>query len=135
MPRSKSKLTSYKESRIYCAVISALTGFFVIMGCLFLFSAVISKIDAPPALITVMSTISLCVGAYVGGFTGAKKRRKNGMLMGLLTGAVIFAAIFIISIIFAKTAITFTAASKLLLTVVFGAVGGIVGVNSKIKRY
>ena len=134
MPKKPQRL-NIKETRIYCAVISALTGFLVIMGCLFVFSALLAKVDAPPVLVAVMSTISLCAGAYAGGFTSAKKRRKNGMLVGIITGAVMFATIFLVSIICAKTAINLTAASKLILTLIFGAVGGIVGVNSRHRKY
>lgn len=135
MARNKKEISNFKETKIYCTLTAVLIGFLSIMGCLFIFSIVISKIDAPSVLVTVMSTISLGIGAYFGGFICAKKRRKNGMLMGLITGGIIFFIIFLLSIIIVRSAISLTFASKLILAVVCGAIGGIVGVNAKNRRY
>ena len=125
----------FSETRLYLALTSALVGFLVIMGCLFVFSAVLTKIDAPAAVVAVMSTISLCAGGYAGGFTSARRRRKNGLLSGLLTGAVMFALIFLIGMIFARTAVGLGALSKFILTLLFGAIGGVVGVNCRRGKY
>lgn len=135
MLRKRSGLSGLKDTRFYGLGAAVLTGFFVILGCLFLFSAVISKIDAPSAVVAVMSTVALCAGACSGGFAGAKKRQKNGMLVGIVTGTAIFAIIFLLSLIFAKTAVSISAGTKLILAVVFGAIGGVIGVNSKNRKY
>lgn len=135
MLRRRSGQSGLKDTKFYGFGAAVLTGFFVILGCLFLFSAVISKIDAPSAVVAVMSTAALCAGAYSGGFVGAKKRRKNGMMVGIVTGTAIFFVIFLLSLIFAKTAVSISAGTKLILAVIFGAVGGVIGVNSKNKRY
>ncbi|NLZ46303.1 MAG: TIGR04086 family membrane protein [Clostridiales bacterium] len=135
MSRNKKAMSSFKETRTYCTLLAVLIGFLAIMGCLFIFSIIISKIDAPSILVTVMSTIALGIGAYSGGFVCAKKRRKNGMFMGLVTGAIIFFLIFILSVIVVRTAINFTFATKLILAIVCGAIGGVVGVNSKSRKF
>lgn len=135
MQRRKNNLHNFTQTRAFCMLAAVGIGFFVIMGCLFLFSLLISKIDMPEGAVSVMSTVALCVGAFSGGFSCAKKRRKNGLVMGIATGGIMFFIVLLLSLIFAKTAITFTAASKLFWTVVFSAIGGIIGVNSKKQKY
>lgn len=135
MQRRKTNLSGIKDTKLFCVAFSLVVGFLVIMGCLFLFSLLMTKVDLPQGAVAVMSTIALCCGAYAGGFSCAKKRRKNGLFMGIATGVAIFSVIFILSLIFAKTAVNFTAASKLFWTIVFSAIGGIVGVNSKSRRF
>ena len=135
MQRRKNNLSDFMESRAFCILISIAVGFFVIMGCLFVFSLLISKIDVPDGAVKAMSTIALCAGAFAGGFSCAKKRRKNGLFMGVATGIAIFLAVFVISLIFARTVVNFTAFAKFFWTVVFASVGGVMGVNSKRHRY
>ena len=43
--------------------------------------------------------------------------------------------IFIISTFFAQTISGFSGSAKLIMTLIFGALGGIVGVNSKSRRF
>jgi putative membrane protein (TIGR04086 family) len=94
-----------------------------------------TKFDAPEPLVSVMSSFSLCLGAYVGGYTAAKRRRQNGMIIGILTGIFIYCVIFFAGVIFAKNSISFSFLTKLIMTLICAAVGGVVGVNSKGKRY
>lgn len=135
MQRRKNSLEKFMKTRAFTVIFSVFIGFLAIMGCLFLFSAIISKIDLPKQTLAFLSTISLCVGAYAGGFSSGTKNRKNGLLMGLLTGGVMFLVIFVLSLIFAKTAVTLSGFSKLFWAIIFGSVGGIVGVNSKRQNY
>lgn len=135
MQRRKNKLDLFVQTRAFCLLFSVAIGFLSIMGCLFLFSIVVSKVDVPDTALAVLSTISLCVGAYFGGLSCGKKQRKNGLLMGVLTGGVMFVIIFFLSLLFAKTAMSLSGLSKLFWAIFFSAVGGIVGVNSKQHKY
>lgn len=131
MQRRRSNFSKFMQTKAFSLLFSLGVAFTSLMGCLFIFSIIVSKIDVPKGTLAVFSTVSLCVGAYFGGFSCAKKQRKNGLIMGLITGAVMFFVIFISSIIFSKTALSISGFSKLLWAVIFGAIGGIVGVNSK----
>lgn len=135
MSRRSRILSNYKSTRLYCAAVSSLFGLLMIFVCLLGFSVIITKINAPDALVTVLSTIALCIGGYCGGYMSARKRRKNGLFMGVISGIVIFMIIVIIGTIFANTALSLSAGGKLILTMICGAVGGIIGVNTKHKRY
>ncbi len=130
--RRRSRL---RESCGFCIALSALLGLGIIMACLMGFAFVLSKINAPTLLISVLATVSLGVGGYFGGYICARKRRKSGMLLGVICGSIIFMVVLIIGAVCAKAALGIGAGGKLLLTMLCGAVGGVVGVNTKSRRF
>lgn len=124
-----------KNSRAFTTVSSIFFGAIVTIICLIVFSFIMTKIDAPDGLISAMSSISICVGSYFAGFLISKKRRKNGLATGILCGILIFCITFLISVVFAKNALSMGFFSKLIMILVCSSIGGIVGVNSKLKKY
>lgn len=134
MPK-KRHFSQDKLSVLTSMFFSSVRGFAIVILLIFVFAFFITKIDVTDKIVKVLSSIALCTGAYVGGFFAAKKRRKNGLLMGLLCGLFMFFVIFVIGAVFIRTISGFSPSLKLVLTLVFGAVGGIVGVNSKNSRY
>ena len=131
----RSTINSFKSSRLYCTASSSFVGIVVILICLLIFSLFMTKFDAPEPMVSVMSSLALCVGASVGGYIAAKRRRQNGMIIGILTGIFIYCVIFFAGVIFAKNSITFSFLTKLIMTLICAAIGGVFGVNSKGKRY
>lgn len=123
-----------KMSFLYAPLISSLVAFAVIFLIIVVFAFIITKVDASDFVLSVMSTIALCVGAYTGGFVSGKHRRKNGLLMGILCGVFIFLTIVILSAVFSKTVESFSVPVKLILTLICAGIGGVVGVNSKNAR-
>ncbi len=114
---------------------SALSGFAIIIVCILAFAFIITKIDVTDKVVSVLSSAALCAGAYAGGFISAKKRRRNGLFMGILCGLFMFFIILVVSTFFIQTISGFSPSLKLILTLLFGAIGGIVGVNSKNNRF
>ena len=100
-----------------------------------LFSALMSKVDAPEQIIVIMSSISLCIGAYSAGYIASRRKRQNGLIIGIITGVFVYFIVFFLGVMFAKTTITFNAFTKLIMTLICAGIGGIIGVNSKAKRY
>lgn len=123
------------DSGLYCLALSAVFGIGVILVCLMGFAFVLSRINAPAVLVSILATIALGIGGYFGGYLCARKRHKNGMLLGVICGVIIFMIILIIGAVFAKAALGLSTAGKLILTMLCGAVGGVVGVNTKKHRY
>ncbi|MDO5125381.1 MAG: TIGR04086 family membrane protein [Ruminococcus sp.] len=134
MPR-KRRVFNGKSAVVANILLSSIGGFAVILLCILVFAFIISKIDVNDSIVTVLSCVALCVGAYAGGYFAAKKRRKNGLLMGVICSLFMFFVILMISMFFIRTIAGFSPSLKLLLTIVCGAVGGIVGVNSKNSRF
>ena len=71
---------------------------------------------------------ALAAGAYGGAFVNGKYRRRRGLLRGALCGAVMYGILAICGMVYSGEA---AGIKKLLLLAVFGAAGGVAGVNSK----
>lgn len=134
MPRPR-KILSGRLSIMTNTLLSSLAGFVVVFLCVLLFAFIITKINAADKVISFMSGIALCAGAYAGGYISAKKRQKNGLFMGVLCGLFMFLIIIIIGSVFVKAVSGCSPSVKLVLTLVCSAIGGIVGVNSKSSRF
>lgn len=131
----RTSVGGFKTSRIYTSVSSSLIGIVIVLLCLLLFSFIMTKFDAPEPMVSVMSSLALCIGAYSGGYIASKKRRQNGLLIGVITGIIIYCVVFFAGVFFAKSSITFSFLSKMIMTLICAAVGGVIGVNSRGKRY
>lgn len=127
-PRNESSGTT-------CFALSSAFGIIVILITLFLFSIILSKVNATEFVLSIVATISLCIGGYVGGYVCARKRRRNGLIQGIICGTIIFAIVLLFGTVFAKAVIEISTAGKLILTLLCSGVGGIVGVNTKKRRY
>ena len=123
-----------KASALTTPLMSVFAAFVIIFALITGFAFIITKIDATDFMLSVMSTVALCTGAYAGGYISGKRRRKNGLLMGILCGVFIFLTIVILSAIFSKAVESFSVPVKLILTLVCAGIGGVVGVNSKEGR-
>lgn len=124
-----------KLSAVTTPAVSALVGLGAVFLVILVFAYVITKIDATDFMLSVMSTVALCVGAYVGGYVSGKRQRRSGLLSGVLCGVFIFLAIVVLSALFSKAVESFSVTTKLVLTLVCAGVGGIVGVNTKNSKY
>lgn len=132
--RSKKRLNSAVTNTLGM-LLSALCGFGAVFVSIILFSFIMTKIDVSESVLSVLTSLGLCIGAYVGGYVASRRRRKNGLLMGVLCGLFMFLIIFILSYFFAGTAGGFSASAKLVMTLICAGVGGIVGVNAKGRRF
>ncbi len=131
----RTALKSLRDSKLYCTVSSSLIGIIIVIICLLSFSFLMTKIDTPDVIVSFMSSFSLCIGSYFGGYISSKKRRQNGLAMGLLCGVSIYLIVFIAGVIFAKVSVSAGFITKLIMVISCGAIGGVIGVNSKKKRY
>ena len=113
------------------AAAAAVCGSAAVFVLILVFGFIMTRIDIGDGVLSVLTSAALCVGAYFGGYVAARKRRQSGLLMGTLSGLMMFGVIFAGSYFFAGTAGGFSGSAKLVMTLVCGAVGGIVGVNSK----
>lgn len=126
--------SNIKNSRAVGMVSSLACGVAITALCLLLFSFIMTKFDASDGIVSAMSSIALCVGSYTASFLAASRQRKNGLLTGILCGVVVFVLTFLIGVVFMKVSLSMGVFSKLVMLLVCGAIGGIIGVNSK-KRF
>lgn len=132
---SRETFSNIKTSRLYCTISSSFVGILVVIICLLLFSFLMTKVDAPDGIISAMSVIALCVGSFVGAYVASRKRRQNGLITGILTGVIIYIGILLLGVIITKTSTNIGFFPKLIIALICGAIGGVIGVNSRQKRY
>lgn len=81
-----------------------------------------------PAVIIVITAISLLIGSSI----ASRKMRKNGLLNGAIIGAIYLLMIYIISsIVSGSFAMELKSIIMIIVGIIFGILGGIVGVNAK----
>ena len=124
-----------RASIVTTAAGSAVFSCAVICAVVLLLAFFVSKIDATDIILSAMSTLALCAGAFSGGYVSGKRRRRFGLLMGVLCGVFVFIIIVIVSHFFAKTVESFSMTTKLILTLIFAGIGGVAGVNSKQGKF
>lgn len=124
-----------KLSLFTTAAGSAIVSCFVTGAVIMILGFIVARIDATDIILSAMSTLALCIGAFSGGYVSGKKRRKNGLLLGALCGVFVFILIVVVSHFFSKTVESFSMPTKLVLTVLCAGIGGVVGVNSKHSRF
>lgn len=100
---------------------------------LLLFSFLMCKKDVPFVLLNPFSAGLLMLGAFISGYLAARRIRERGMMVGALCGLMIFLLLMLASFM-NKFDVGLIALLKLVISVVSGAIGGIIGVNAKFKR-
>ena len=81
-----------------------------------------------PAVIIVITAISLLMGSSIAN----RKMKKNGLINGAIIGSIYILTIYIISSIISGTfAMNFKSVIMIVVGILFGILGGIVGVNTK----
>ena len=112
---------------------AAVAGVLISALLLLLFSLVLSKKDIPLGIINPFTAFIIGAASFVSGYLAAKSVKQRGMAVGAGCGAIIFLFVSLLS--FMNTfEIGILAAIKLIVSVIGGAIGGILGVNCKRKR-
>lgn len=126
------------EDRVSLGVIfkGVLLAYIITMVIFLVFAVVITYTDFPESAIPSIVTITTIVSIFIGGAGVAKKARNKGWLNGALVGIAYIVILYFISalslvgFVFDKNVI-----SMLIMGILSGALGGIVGINLKTKRY
>lgn len=87
----------------------------------------------PNGVIEYISLAFIGIGGLLGGYISARLNKSAGLAVGALTGLIVFIIILIVGLSQSVGTITILTIYKLLVTVVFSALGGVLGVNKKNK--
>lgn len=111
------------------------TGIGIVVGVLLLLAAaaVMASTQVPAAAVTPVALAAIAAAAFAGGFTAARLLRERGLLIGAACGLLIFLIVAIAGFSVDQAVQGTLLFLKLGLTVGFGALGGILGVNVKRK--
>ena len=101
---------------------------------LLLAAALMTAVDLPDGVVSPIAVSALGLGSLFAGFLAARRIRKNGLVLGTLCGLLIFVvALFAGLSIFGRVQVGFSL-FKLTVSVLCGAIGGVLGVGGK-KRH
>lgn len=112
------------------AVVKGLTlgGFFLAF-----FAFLMSKMDCSVSLIAMMSNLVLAVISFFIPYHWARRKRHHGLAIGLLTSGALYLILLLTGLILLRQPLTGRAWLKLFLMLSAGALGGVSGVNAKVK--
>jgi putative membrane protein (TIGR04086 family) len=116
------------------AIYGILGAFIISILLLAAFSALMTAKDMPSAAVMPFACIAISAGALCGGFMASRLYRSRGLMMGAVTGLLFFIILYITGAIMHQADLNTLLLLKIVLSAVFGAVGGIVGVNLKRRR-
>lgn len=125
MRRQRKSLWSGWGSSV---LVSVLAGALCIGAGAVLTAAIVYFFMKDMTMIRAFAGVSLAAGAYIAAYICGKYRRRKGLVCGIVCGALLYAVINLLAIIILGE---WAGIKKLLLLTVFGAAGGVAGVNSK----
>ena len=131
MRRNRFRL---RKSKYYSIFFSSVCGTALTAALIMLFAYSGSKADIPAGLISVMLSISVSAGGFFSGYLYGKIKRHKGILNGIMCGAILYGVIFLFGIIWLRGFPPFRLVRYFIMLCISGAAGGVMGVNSKIKR-
>lgn len=124
---------NFKNSKLYLWLSSVGTGVAVTIICLMLFAFAMTGIDVSDGAVSTFGSVSVCVGSYFFTFLVGKKRRKDGILIGIVCGGISFSILIALNLLLLRNPFTSAFFSKLSMIMICSIIGGIIGVNSKIR--
>lgn len=74
------------------------------------------------------------MGAFVAGFVSTKLHQSKGLICGSLSALLLFLIITLVAFIISRDKFTYITIIRLLAMLVFGAVGGLLGVGKKRRK-
>ena len=127
-----SKGNSFTNS--FLAVLKAVAfGLLATTAVLLLFSFVMSKKDVPFMLLNPFSAGLLILGSFLSGYLAARRIRERGLIVGAMCGLMVF-FVLIMGAFLNRFDVGLTALIKMIISIVSGAIGGVVGVNARSRR-
>ena len=129
--KSRSEDTAMVKKILRPVLVGACMGAVGCLLLLLLMAAVIAAVDVPKAAITPLAVVASAVGAFVGGIVAAKIAKEKGLLFGAACGLILFVLVLVAGFAVLKEVRGSFAVAKLFILIGCGAIGGILGVNSR----
>lgn len=122
--------TTYIKGLIFGAIISCLT----ITVLLIILSFVLTQTgNVPTDILNIIIFILDGIGVFCGSYIALRIIKSGGLVWGVISGFVLFLIIFIAGLVSSTETLSVNTFFKLLISVICGALGGVIGVNKKKK--
>ena len=131
MYRKKSKLKLLSENKYFQGVQFVLCGILGILTAIVIFAVLMTSTDLTEDILNMLGIVALSVGGFITGYVSGKKKRKNGILNGLLFGGILFCTLFFLGFPIAFNGVSGMFLIKLTVILLFSAIGGVKGVNTR----
>lgn len=109
-------------------------GVIVCVVILLIAAAIMTTGMVPTAAVTPVALAAAAIGAFASGFVAAKVSRERGLLYGAGVGLLLFLFITVVGVVILHELRGTMMLLKAGLTIGFGALGGVLGVNVKTRR-
>lgn len=133
------KTVAAQPSGLHDAMLSVLLGilFGVVLSILLLvlFSTLMVVRDLPAGFTMPLAFVALAGGSFCGGLVSGRVLGRRGFLVGAVTGLLFLLVLLICGALLGQTALDAVTLLKAGACAVAGAVGGILGCNSRGRRF
>lgn len=118
-----------RESRLAPFTAGVTCGYIATLAAAVLGALLVLLTDSAESFSGVVAMVALAVGSFASGRLAGSMRRRGGLFTGAVSGLLYVIPFVLLSVVFGvmQGVLLFV---KLILCVVFGAAGGVVGVNS-----
>lgn len=123
-----------RKMKYYNIVFSTVCGILLIAFLIIMFSLAGAENAFPKIVISAMLFISVAAGGMLSGYLYCKQKRHKGIVNGMLCGLIIYAIMLLFGIVYIRKIPSLDFGKYMIILLVSGAVGGVMGVNSKIKK-
>lgn len=131
----KKKFIVRIHRRKYYGIVTAVSsGFFIIVSLVCMCGLGMTRIDLPDMAVYAIICFILGIGGYASGVTIGKCKRRNGILSGLKCGLWLWGIISVFGIVYMHEITLAPLVRNFLFLCIPSVIGGIYGVNSKIRR-
>ena len=111
-----------------------IAGIIISIALTLIFSLLMVFFDMPSWGKTLVTSLTLCLGAFTAGVFASRLRGHAGLTTGIITSGMLFFLLFAIGFVFIYNAVTVIMPIRLFMMLISGAIGGVSGVNMRKKR-
>ena len=135
MKNDKSRNSGSAVKAIKAVAVGTFVGSGICMLVLLIIAFMLVKIQKfPEALVVPAAIFTACVGAFFGGYFSARIKKNAGLAMGAVCALAIFVVLLLIGSAFVGDIFSTLSLLRLSAMLISGAIGGVLGVNKRIRR-
>lgn len=132
--RSFSNLSVNNSNLLKSLILGVVSSVAIIVVLLCIITVILLTASLLPyEYLSYIMLVADAVGALVGGYVAARINKSQGLLLGLLNGFILFVILLISGFCVSSDTLTVITLLKAVVIVIFSAIGGIKGVNTKEK--
>lgn len=129
---NREKMESVNSNNIFRVAKGSAISIILTVIILFIFALLLAYTNMPETVITPVVICTTGISLLIGSIVSSRKIRKQGILNGMLVGLIYVATIYLLSSMILKDfGINTSSLIMIVVAILTGALGGIIGVNSK----